>query len=899
MRVNVQGNASLSYIPQELHSSGSETSGFIAESSGYGQSPIQDLDRYLTESEVESNHGNIPASPKEQRPASPEPPYSMNDSSYDGADSIVEDSASSPVHSHYSLHTMSDSDTVDAVRDILNITPLPRALTDDSTSLTASTPKGHYNLTPFSPTNSGDDRSEVDDLQGFSSSNDVADETTSDKEQHGKSKVQPFYSNDVISDDDNEFVNNSPSSTGDADVELQHGAISPSPSMRGFLSSDSDSDDSAVGSPQKTNSKSIRKAIDGDNECTGNESNLTFSVRMGLNDTEDDLEEFQRDTSLQPDQTSSPRSSKQSEQSEQIDVQSLLDHFGEDNTASSNQSEGNKNEDTVSDDHVAKSLDKLKEALEEMADEAEEMEAKLRKGDKKSVEANKSSRSRNDKNDTQFVEVTDDESYVDVIGLVNGNMDDSKDPVENSLSLTDHLASLPHQGFTNTSSILNTSESSIVEINSLLPSNTQTIHSRKENEISKTQDRSVACSRQSNRSRIIRQTTQAIQLPNIEQDRHIELLEEQYALKRENRNLDVERYVDYVQKMMSSQDNEVKQEKQGSSVRPANNDYDIRHTLKRKCDQQSNTVGRATMPKKAKHENTDRSDGPQRVSHPPGRNESSSVDSSSEKSTNHVHALDLGALAPRHRRSSSLAGMATSNVSLAGTGTNSRKTGDKKHSWDPKNLNISLNVAINLDKAARGSNQATSTSTSVPVNSVQQMPDRQAGHSSRRSAPSVLKQREIMTQERIKFEGNQHHQHRSVNSDRPSTSRSAAHTAKTNRLSSSIQGKSGGRSSNKATSTVSKPPPAATVTQAPRRPWRRSMLLPFPGDLLPDSDSSSDQDVDWEPVGNEPSDVSITSSENEEEHDTDYKLKIPIPTATLLEKYKDRDDSDDSWSPPV
>ena len=77
------------------------------------------------------------------------------------------------------------------------------------------------------------------------------------------------------------------------------------------------------------------------------------------------------------------------------------------------------------------------------------------------------------------------------------------------------------------------------------------------------------------------------------------------------------------------------------------------------------------------------------------------------------------------------------------------------------------------------------------------------------------------------------------------------------------------------------------------------MLLPFPGDLLPNSDSSSDQDVDWEPVGNEPSDVSITSSENEEEHDTDYKLKIPIPTATLLEKYKDRDDSDDSWSPPV
>ena len=137
LRVNVQGNASLSYSPRETQShSGSETSGFIAESSGYGQSPVHDLDRIFSETENESNDGSGLQSPDgsvDRRPASSDQPYVLNNSSDDDANSIVEGSAESPAHSHYSFHTMSDSDTADAVRDILDIPP-PQLPVDDSRS---------------------------------------------------------------------------------------------------------------------------------------------------------------------------------------------------------------------------------------------------------------------------------------------------------------------------------------------------------------------------------------------------------------------------------------------------------------------------------------------------------------------------------------------------------------------------------------------------------------------------------------------------------------------------------------------------------------------------------------------------------------------------------------------
>ena len=870
MRVNVQGNASLSYASQ---SSGSETSGFIAGSSGYGQSPMQDLDRFLSDTDSESNAGSRPSSPAEQRPASPEPPYSMNNSSDDDddANSIVQGSPASPVHSHYSLHTMSDSDAADAVRDILNITPPPRVPTDDNASLATSTPRHSYNMAHFTPTNSAGDQSDVDDLKGFTSSDDVSDEATSDREQN----VQRFYSHDVLSDD-GEFVNNSPSTTDDSDAESQNSSSRHSVALRtshrgGFLSGGSDSDNSVSSNhDDKTEcmSKIKGKTEDSDNESIGNKSNLTFSV------------------------SSRTSTNTEEHQSQQNDVQSLLDHFADEDVVLSDQSEDNKNYNINNDEHVAKSLDKLTEALEEMADEVDEMEAKMRKEGKKpeaptSTQAYKSAQG-DDK------EVNDDESYVDVIGLVSGGNSDAKDPMEYSLSLRDHLASPPQKHSTNDSLILNTSESSIIEINSTVhPSNARTIPSKVKNEVPKREEKTVTStgSRQSNRSRMSRQMARNIQLVSTsrEQDRQIELLEEQYALKRENKNQDVQRYVSHVQSIMSGQDSENSRE--GHGGRDTNNDGNARQTVKRKYEQQPETTTRGTLPKKAKYETTDR---PQRGMQSVGRNESSSADTSNERSTTHSLPLELTAMGSSHRRNNSLVGVPASNINLAGTSASGRKTGDKKHSWDPKKLNISLNVAINLDKAARGRGEAAGTSASLP------MSDRQTAQLSRRNAPPVLKQRERSTQERVKFEGNrQHYQNRTNSSDRPSTSKSAANNMKTERLLGTVQSKSGGRYTMKAvTSTLSKPPPATIVSQAPKRPRRHAAPSTFSREPQSNCDTSSDEDVDWKPVGSEPSDVSISSSEIEEES-KDYKLKLPIPTASLLEKYKDCDDSDDSWIPPV
>ena len=110
---------------------------------------------------------------------------------------------------------------------------------------------------------------------------------------------------------------------------------------------------------------------------------------------------------------------------------------------------------------------------------------------------------------------------------------------------------------------------------------------------------------------------------------------------------------------------------------------------------------------------------------------------------------------------------------------------------------------------------------------------------------------------------------------------------------------SSGISASKASSTISKPPTVSRFSRVSGRPRRRATPSTFTRESLPDSDTSSEDDVNWEPVGDEPSDISISSSENEDEENADYKIKIPIPTATLLEKYQDCDDSDDSWEPPV
>ena len=943
VRVDVHGNARLTYTPRR--SSGSETGEFIAESSGYGESPVHDLDRLFSETDNGINASRRSASPRinspvEQRPTTPEPPYSMNNSSDNDTDSIVQDNATSPVLSHYSLHTLSDSDTADAVRDILNLSPPHKSAANDNTSHGTATPKHRSSVTSFSLPGSADEQSEIDDLKGFSSSDAISEEAASDREQQSPTGVQPFYRHDILSDDDNDgFVNNSPSASlmGDRNHSVpdvaspstssRNSVVSKLSKRRGFLLSESDSEvsDHSVEVVDKT--KNNRSPDHSDNNSTGNESKLTFSESVASSNLEYLVDRLEGDLPPQQSaQISSPRSRKHSGESEQIDVQSLLDHFSEENVGSSSQAEVSKDDSSVSDDQLTKSLDKLTEALEELADEADEMESLLRNGRENrqevitSAEQNKSPATNSGRNGIRRTEPENDYSDEDTTGTVSDDMDTTDDLAVNNVGLRDRLLSAQESNgisTVNVSSNLNSSDCSIMEIKNAVPSNTRALHLKVGRGIPKSENRPAADTSDSqkqgnNRSRTSRHTAAGMLSPcsSRDQDRYIELLEEQYALKRQNKNLDIERYVSHVRKMMSSQGSEVDQERHNGIDRSANNKSDVRQTVKRKCDQQE-TMVRGTLPKKAKREVVDRPNRPSRSftkamdkarisSQSSARMETVAVDSTTAgRSTPQFLPLDLGSAGSKHKRNNSATGIPASTVSITGTSTASRKTVDKKHPWDSKNLNISLNVAINLDKAARGRDQTAGTSSSLLSSGVQQNSERPLP----RSVPSLLKQRERLTQEKVKSEGN--HQHRVVKSERLTTNKPVTSSVKTERLSSGVQSKScaSARSTNKATSTVPKPPPATTITHsihtATRRPRRHAAASTFTREPSSETESDSDQDVNWEPSGNEQSDVSITSSEEEEEVDTEYKLKIPIPTATLLEKYKNCDDSDDSWSPPV
>ena len=891
LRVNVQGNASLSYSPRETQShSGSETSGFIAESSGYGQSPVHDLDRIFSETENESNVGSGPQSPGgsgERRPASPEPPYVLNNSSDDDANSIVEGSAESPAHSRYSFHTMSDSDTADAVRDILDIPP-PQLSVDDCMSAAPFVPTA----TSLTPTSSVEEHSDADDLKGFTSSDDVSDIDVSDSEQL-LNRVQPFYSNDMISDNDDEFVHNSPSESAadNSDEDSVNNSSRNSASsvhsirsdQRGFLSSDSDSDNSETlidenEKQKKTTRKNMSDCDSG--ESTGNESKGVYSGSLTSNNMEDEMARLHEDFPSPRVTSPSPRSRKQSELSEQIDVQSLLDHFAEENLDSSDQPHGKKDSVVISDEQVEKSLDKFTEALEEMADK-DEMESRLRNHRSKYDVAS---------NDESVKFNHDGEnSDAEKATLMNDNTKATAETLQNNLK---------HQRMTNQveeigqiPSTFNAADSTKTEI----LSEAQTEHIRKEYTRKDVTPATGTTDILRHDSKL-RYDQPELPSTSREQDRHIELLEEQYALKRENKNLDVERYVSHVQRMMSSKGNDFRRNAMG------NKEHDRRLNPKRKSEQQPDATVQGMSAKKAKYE-IDKSDKTQRntsktmgsskfSSQSFSRNETVLSESTAGRPTAHSVPMDVES---RYRRGAVVTGVHPPGRSFMGATTSSRNTADKKHTWDPKNLNISLNVAINLDKAAKGKDQVVSTSA-LPLGSVQQSPDRPGARTPRRSAPPILKQRERSVLDRVTTEGGQV-QHKAIKSERSTTTKCAS-----GRSSSGCESKvnvPSGRSASKASSTVSKPPTASRFSRASGRPRRRATPSTFTRASLPDSDTSSEDDVNWEPVGDEPSDISISSSENEDEENTDYKLKIPIPTATLLEKYQDCDDSDDSWEPPV
>ena len=296
----------------------------------------------------------------------------------------------------------------------------------------------------------------------------------------------------------------------------------------------------------------------------------------------------------------------------------------------------------------------------------------------------------------------------------------------------------------------------------------QTVHFRKESTRKDVTPATVTSDilRHDSKLRYDQPASKDMQLPSTsrEQDRHIELLEEQYALKRENKNLDVERYVSHVQRMMSAKGNDFRRNGMG------NKEHDRRLNPKRKSEQQPDATMRGMSAKKAKYE-IDKSDKTQRntsrtmvsskfSSQSFSRNETVLTDSAAGRPTAHSVPVDVES---RHRRGAVVTGVHPPGVSFMGATTSSRNTADKKHTWDPKNLNISLNVAINLDKAAKGKDQVVSTSA-LPLSSAQQSPDRPGARTPRRSAPPILKQRERSVLDRVKTEGGQV-QHKGIKSE--------------------------------------------------------------------------------------------------------------------------------------
>ena len=92
---------------------------------------------------------------------------------------------------------------------------------------------------------------------------------------------------------------------------------------------------------KKTRRKNTSDCNDG--ESTGNESKETYPGSLTSNNMEDEMARLHEDfPSPRVACSPSPRSRKQSELSEQIDVQSLLDHFAEENADSSDQPRGKK-----------------------------------------------------------------------------------------------------------------------------------------------------------------------------------------------------------------------------------------------------------------------------------------------------------------------------------------------------------------------------------------------------------------------------------------------------------------------------------------------------------------------------------------------------------------------------
>ncbi len=366
-----------------------------------------------------------------------------------------------------------------------------------------------------------------------------------------------------------------------------------------------------------------------------------------------------------------------------------------------------------------------------------------------------------------------------------------------------------------------------------------------------------------------------------EQDQRLELLEEQYALKKSNKSHDVERYVSHVQRMMSSQVAAGGRSASASSCQSEDDGAEGRLAVKRRADQCQETL----VAKRQSLSHCKNDDGKFRRSE-------RAVATSAQEFENETNQLEIqpsgSQLGPRGRSvdTNSTSGRATAGR-LRVTDV-ARTTRGENSTWDSKNLNISLNVAINLDKTHL--DRVPKAAGQVEVSGASQRPGRRI---SRRSEPQ--------------FEARS----RALKKSRPSSAWDSGEGGGHVSTSSAQGGSAGaqhaaGSASATPGASLSKAPPTATVTRASlaalRRVKRRRRVAAARAEQRrPDctSDSDSADDVDWQPKSNDASsDISIPSSEEEPEKEINYKLKVPLPAAALLEKYQDCDDSDESWTPP-
>ncbi len=350
--------------------------------------------------------------------------------------------------------------------------------------------------------------------------------------------------------------------------------------------------------------------------------------------------------------------------------------------------------------------------------------------------------------------------------------------------------------------------------------------------------------------------------------KRLQLLEETYELRRESRKKDVKRYVQSLRRRSLVQNEFVKavekeQEKRRQELqRLMNNEppdlaqglASERQPKRKACDNMENTIKQDEKKMKLERDGS-------------GRNTPACVVPSSTVTTQVKMSRSLPSATFIPSRDSSPA--KRSKVNASATNTTKVEPGETKCTWDKKKLNLSINLAINLDKAKKKRESPTSQASveNVQARDTDPEPSTSGGTN---SSKKTEKARKSSTYVPSSGQVNEN-----MPKAVPNSNITRAKADSSSRVGSLERRSDSSRSGN-------------NKHQASQ-----------PANVIPilDNDSDSENDVDWEPLGNESSDVSISSSEDLMEPDEDYKVRIPISAAALLEKYQDVDDDDDEWTP--